>query len=289
MSTPLPKAVLLVKTSVENALAHVNELWQPLILGGLSVLITNGLLAASMGLVLTGLVLGKGFLVLLGIILYIVCLVLMIGITLGFDLHITRRAARLLEGNKETIPAKESIKKIPSLLWITFLQGLFSAGPLAAFTIIYSLVSTAMVLGTRSEVTDDIQTALAAPYSIGMGLVGFVGLLICLVYTIYVTVRLQMSGTAFILDEKRGMEAIKASWAMTKERFWSILWRGLVFVVLAFVTMIVLAGILSILGSSAPAAFLRLIVMGGFQALLLVPSAIFLQIHLYKHLKETQK
>ncbi|MBP7006361.1 hypothetical protein KBB27_04560 [Patescibacteria group bacterium] len=287
MSTPLPKAVLLVKTSVEDAIKYVNELWQPLVLSGVSTMVASGVLAASVGVIFGGFLAESGVMIVVGSILYVVCLVLMVAIALGFDAHLTRRAIRLVEGSKETFPAMTSIKKIPSLLWIGLLQGLMSAALPIAFTLVLLVISLISYQGSVTEtLNSDVLIRLS---SLGLGAFGVLGIIACIVYVIYVATRLQMSSMAFLADEKRGMNALKASWAITEGRFWSILWRVLVLVVLYLAAMMVITLVFSILGDGGAANLLRMILIGAFQILIIVPSALFFQVHLYNHLKGAQK
>lgn len=287
MSTPLPKAVLLVKTSVEDAIKYVNELWQPLVLSGVSTMVASGVLAASVGVIFGGFLAESGVMIVLGSILYVACLVLMVAIALGFDAHLTRRAIRLVEGSKETFPAMTSIKKIPSLLWIGLLQGLVSAALPIVFGLILVVSEFILYQGYSAEVLNS--TVSERIGSMSLGVFGVLGLIACIVYVIYIATRLQMSSMAFLADEKRGMDALKASWAMTEGRFWSILWRFLVLVVLYLAAMVVVTLVLSILGHSTGAGLLQTILVGAFQILLIVPSALFFQVHLYNHLKGAQK
>ncbi len=287
MSTPLPKAVLLVKTSVEDAIKYVNELWQPLVLSGVSTMVASGVLAASVGVIFGGFLAESGVMIVVGSILYVVCLVLMVAIALGFDAHLTRRAIRLVEGSKETFPAMTSIKKIPSLLWIGLLQGLMSAALPIAFTLVLLVISLISYQGSVTEtLNSDVLIRLS---SLGLGAFGVLGIIACIVYVIYVATRLQMSSMAFLADEKRGMNALKASWAITEGRFWSILWRVLVLAVLYLAAMMVITLVFSILGDGGAANLLRMILIGAFQILIIVPSALFFQVHLYNHLKGAQK
>jgi hypothetical protein len=128
------------------------------------------------------------------------------------------------------------------------------------------------------------------------------GLILLIIPGIFIAIRLSFVQVALIQDGQRGTNALKASWAITKGRFWATLWRlfvsGLIIIIIVIpvawialwiVGLVSGTDIIGALGeTSTPTAIIQVndIVNSIVQAAI-VPFAIFYVVRLYRELKKT--
>ena len=275
MSTPLPRALELVKASYNDTKQFSHELMKLNLITFIAPLV-GALLGAS---VITAIALGgRMSAILIGFIAFIAMMIL----SMWYAAHYVLRVTQLLKGNKEPLNPKTSWEKVPSLIWTTVLHIVCaSAIPFAAF-VLFLLTTAGIVLSRASG------AGLAQAFNVGIGFGGVILVLVGLVCWIYAVTRLQFTSMACLSDNKRGMEALKYSWELSRGRFWSIVWRLMVLIALVYAVMIVTTILTAILGQSALADVLRAIITVGVEAFLVLPVAMFFQVRMYNAYSETK-
>ncbi len=288
---PFPKSWDIIRPAIQDMLDNAKSLWKINLIGALGSYVAVPLLLApiaflsigSMSDDTAGTIASMGGAGMSGaglvgaIILSIVLGLVILGLAVWYGSHYTLQALKIIRKETGSVEPKASFGKIPGAILIAILQGLATVAiPLIA-TIAFAGASFAALFGGG---VDSLRTLNA-----GLGLL----VLLSFIPAIFLGVRLQFSGTTFLDQGKRGLEALKSSWKMTDGRFWKIL--GVLFVfflvyLLASIVMgIIVAIVGGIFGNGWLGTILTTIINAGFTSFLLAPTAIFFSVRLYEALR----
>lgn len=286
MNPPLPRAIDLVETSVNDALKHQKDLLN-LNLVAFVFPVLSGLGLFGMSFLASMLSVEKtsaGFIVLF----LLVMLVMLLG-SVWYGAHYTLRVLKLVKGDHSTVSLQDSRGHLSSYLWITLLQfGALIVVPLISGIISGLLGLGAILNGALGSLMGGPSGTGASGLSAGIGIVLFLLMVASLTSIVYLSVRLHFSGLSYLQDNHKGTAALKHSLALSKGRFWSITWRALVFFLIYMVVSIILGVILSMFGSGMIGGMIVLIVRSAFVAFLVLPAALFFQVRLYQAYKDLQ-
>jgi hypothetical protein len=269
MSTPLPKAFELIKTSVNDALTFQKDLWKLNLISFFGPI----LMALLGGAAVAGLFFTNGF-SLVGALLLLVVLAVVFVLSIWYGAHYMLTTLRLTKGDHQPVAPKASFEKVPSTVLVAILQLLaVLALPLVSIVI--------LGLGSLSAFLSNPSTEAAArALGVGLGLGGLLLMLVTFIVTIYLAVRLQLSTLSLLDAGKRGADALRHSWMLTKGRFWSLAWRELVFLFFYYIATFVIVIVLSILGKIS--AWLPIILNAAVLSFVLLPVTMFFQTRVYK-------
>lgn len=137
-----------------------------------------------------------------------------------------------------------------------------------------------------------------------VGLATLGALILLILPGIYVGVRLAFAQLAVIDKKKRGVEAMRDSWALTKNRFWAIFGRqlaggivfGLLFVIVSWIAIFIVAKLAGIGGYEAmvateqtnPALAGANILVNGVVQAAFIPLLYIFQVKLFQSLQKSQ-
>lgn len=275
-----PKSWDIVRPAIQDMLDNAKSLWKLNLIGALGSYALMPLLMAPIGMLLVGNAMEpSGAKVALMVLLVIIIGLASLILAVWYGTHYTLQALKIVRKESGSVEPKASFGKVPGAILIAILQGLATVAiPLVAI-IAFAGASVASFFGGGADV-DGFR-------SLNAGL-GFL-MVLSFIPAIFLGVRLQFSGTTFLDQGKRGLEALKSSWKMTDGRFWKTL--GVLFVfflvyLLASIVMgIIVAIVGGIFGNGWLGTILTTIINAGFTSFLLAPTAIFFSVRLYEALR----
>ncbi len=281
MNPPLPNAMELIDQSVNDAIKHRKPLFKlNLISFVIPTVISFALANAFASDTLATIEPTWGIGIAIG---FLVAIVAGLVASFWYSAHYFLRVLKLLKVDTTPVSAQESRSKTASYLWIGILQFLL----LLVIPVISGIISAFLGLGALlNEFANEF--ASGPGIGVGIGLAIFLLTVISLISIAYLTVRLQFSALSFIQDNKKGAEALKDSWHMSQGRFWSLVWRVIVFVFLYLVASVLVSVLLSLLGPGPVGGSIALIARGAFSAFIVFPVAMFFQVRMYHAYKNTR-
>lgn len=274
MTPPLPKALELVQSSVNDGIKQQKPLFQlnllafivPLILG----VVTSESVLANLASLPSG---GGGIATFAG---FLVGAIVMLVAVSWFSVHYLLRVLRLLKGDARPVTNDESRKLTPSYLWLGILQFL----AIVAIPALCFIGAIFLGLGEalQAALVDVAMPSISARAGLGI----FALFVVSIVSVIFLSVRLQFSSLGLVEDGKKGAAALKHAWSLSEGRFWSIAWRGLAFVLTTQIAAMLVGGIVGILGTSSAGTYVGMVITNAFNGFLLFPIAMFFQVRLYQ-------
>ena len=126
---------------------------------------------------------------------------------------------------------------------------------------------------------------------IGLALIG--GAVLFVIPALVLSIFLNFANYTLVVENRRGLDALIASWHYIEGRWWSVAWRTIFFGALVFILSLVVNFIIFLLSSSVTAATIATyqpplsgsIVADAWSAFIIVPASIIYFYHLFLNLK----
>lgn len=211
-----------------------------------------------------------------------------------------------IEDGKSVKSKDEAVKSnFSSFIWVAVLTFLISAGPFFLILIVTGLFALFLFVpvlgGSGPEVSNLVQLLQdKAGLLLGGGLVLGILMIASWIWMIYKSMQYSQAIPALLMDGNKGMNALRESARIVKNRWWGMLWKnqlwGMVISIAMFAILMASAIIISIpvalMNSSRYAGAVNQLLNNALQGalwMLIYPLSIFFMIKLYRAFRKTAK